>query len=127
MRLLELHRRKQHLDHLFGEARALPDPELKSHWARYLCVLVSGFVETSVLALYREYFHEVYGVRQIDGYWLTHVPMHPECMSRARGNVHGHLHANTIPDPRYLNVSVECVDYTPVSFDTARERLKLAL
>src|SRR5262249_6868094 len=31
------------------------DLELQSHWARYLCVLVSGYAEHSVRSLYTEY------------------------------------------------------------------------
>jgi hypothetical protein len=33
----------------------LPDPEVQAHWARYLCILVSGFVESSVREVYRQY------------------------------------------------------------------------
>ncbi len=34
------------------------DPELQAHWARYMCVLVSGFLETSVRSIYSEYAKE---------------------------------------------------------------------
>ncbi len=48
-------------------------------------------------------FQRIYGVRQIDGVWLTHVPMHPQSLSgRAVGNIHGHLHERKIIIPRYL-------------------------
>jgi hypothetical protein len=35
------------LDALFAKISALPedDPELRAHWARYLCVLASGYLE----------------------------------------------------------------------------------
>lgn len=47
---------KQRLDHIFSQVSAFSSvPELESHWARYLCVLVSGFVETSVQTLFSEY------------------------------------------------------------------------
>ena len=40
---------KQRLDALFDKVKALDsEPELISHWSRYLCVLVSGFIEASV-------------------------------------------------------------------------------
>jgi calcineurin-like phosphoesterase family protein len=32
-------------------------------------------------------------------------------------NVHGHIHARRINDPRYINVCVEQINYTPVSYD----------
>ena len=47
---------KQKLDSVFKLVGALPDdPETRAHWARYLCVLVSGFIENSVRNLYLEY------------------------------------------------------------------------
>ena len=50
---------KQRLDYLFSVARQLPDPEMQSHWSRYLCVLVSGFLENSVEACLSEYTTKV--------------------------------------------------------------------
>ena len=56
MKTLEVVRYKQRLDQLFSQIGSLPlDPELRSHWARYLCVMVSGFLEVSVRAIYRNY------------------------------------------------------------------------
>jgi hypothetical protein len=55
MSLVEITRQRQRLDDLFKRARELPDPELQSHWSRYLCVLVSGFVENSVRITYADY------------------------------------------------------------------------
>jgi len=55
MSLVEITRQRQRLDDLFQKARKLPDPELQSHWSRYLCVLVSGFLENSVRITYTEY------------------------------------------------------------------------
>lgn len=75
-------------------------------------------------------FRSIYGVRQLNGVWLTHVPMHDQSMQgRARGNIHGHLHAREItcpgptphqqvPDPRYFNACVERLEYTPILIDT---------
>jgi calcineurin-like phosphoesterase family protein len=74
-------------------------------------------------------FQRIYGVRQIDRVWLTHVPMHPQSLEgRAIGNIHGHLHMNEVrysppgsqavwPDSRYFNASVERINYTPISID----------
>ncbi len=55
MSLVEITRQRQRLDDLFQKAKTLPDPELQSHWSRYLCVLVSGFLENSVRITYTEY------------------------------------------------------------------------
>jgi calcineurin-like phosphoesterase family protein len=78
-------------------------------------------------------FQHIYGVRQLGGVWLTHVPMHPQSMEgRVRGNIHGHMHANVVkcdgptpheqvPDNRYFNACVEQIDYTPVKINTIIE------
>lgn len=46
---------EQQLDNLFEKIKDVSDFKLKSHWARYLCVRVSGYLETSVRAIYSEY------------------------------------------------------------------------
>ena len=40
----------------FDRLPALPDdPELRSHWSRYLCVLTAGLLETGMRAILEEY------------------------------------------------------------------------
>jgi len=52
----EVDRQRQQLDATFKRASGLgPDPELLSDFARYLCVLVSGFLEQAVVELLVEY------------------------------------------------------------------------
>ena len=52
----EVDRLRQQLDATFGRARRLAgDAELQSDFARYLCVLVSGFLEKAVFELLMEY------------------------------------------------------------------------
>ncbi len=51
----EIQRQKQRLDELFNSAWKLPEVELQSHWSRYLCILVSGFLENSVELCLSEY------------------------------------------------------------------------
>lgn len=59
MKNVEIYRYKQRLDNLFEQVSALSDNfELKSHWARYLCVLVAGFIENSVRSIYIQYSKE---------------------------------------------------------------------
>src|SRR5271165_3004366 len=55
MSQVEITRQRQRLDDLFQKAKGLPDAEVQSHWSRYLCVLVSGFLENSVRLTYTEY------------------------------------------------------------------------
>jgi hypothetical protein len=59
MKSIEAHQYKQLLSNLFDKTKLLSDDlELQSHWARYLCVLVSGYIEVSVRAMYSEYSRE---------------------------------------------------------------------
>ena len=46
---------KQKLDHLFQQISTIDDEEMKSHWARYLCVLVAGFIENSLRTMLLKY------------------------------------------------------------------------
>lgn len=56
MRNAEALRYKTRLDNLFAKISSLQgDLELQSQWARYLCVLVAGFLETSISAIYVQY------------------------------------------------------------------------
>ncbi|MBD1930582.1 MULTISPECIES: HEPN domain-containing protein [Cyanophyceae] len=56
MKNIEVKRERQRIDDLFTKISSLPDDiELKSHWARYLCIRVSGFLENSVRAIYSQY------------------------------------------------------------------------
>lgn len=81
--------------------------------------LVRGNHDLFKTRLYLEYFDEIYGVRQINGVWLTHVPMALSCVDqpRVKMNVHGHIHGHVIDHPKYFNACVEQINYTPVSID----------
>lgn len=51
-------------------------------------------------------------------YILTHCPIHPSQLDyRYSYNIHGHVHTNSIADPRYINVSAEVIDYTPKTLE----------
>ena len=80
----------------------------------------------------REMLNYVHSVSGIIDYKkiaiLTHCPVHPSQLEfRYSYNIHGHVHENSvldiyedpkfkIPDPRYINVCAEMIDYTPVEF-----------
>jgi hypothetical protein len=50
MRNRDLARQKQVLDELIAKTRNATggDVEMQSHWAKYLCVLVAGFLENAL-------------------------------------------------------------------------------
>lgn len=52
----EIHKMRMRLDATFRRLDALPpDPEILSDYAKYLCVLVSGFLEQSLFEIIVEY------------------------------------------------------------------------
>lgn len=55
MKDIEVFRAQQRLDNLFKQVSQLQDPELQAHFSRYLCVLVAGFLETSIRRFYSLY------------------------------------------------------------------------
>lgn len=60
----------------------------------------------------------------------THCPLHESSfLGRYDGNcinVHGHIHARTIPGDKFVNVCVEQVEYTPVHYDTLMAKARKA-
>lgn len=66
---------------------------------------------------YLEHFNKVYGAANLRGYILSHIPVHPGQFGRFKGNIHGHLHSKHLDDPRYINVSAEHINLTPVLLD----------
>jgi len=55
---------------------------------------------------------------------LSHVPIHPSGLEyKVKYCVHGHIHERNLDDPRYFNVSVEQIDYTPVNIEDIRDIL----
>jgi hypothetical protein len=53
--LQEIRRYEQRLDSLFNKSSFFAsDAELLSHWSRYLCVLVSGYIEISIYEILTE-------------------------------------------------------------------------
>jgi calcineurin-like phosphoesterase family protein len=79
-------------------------------------VLIKGNHDTCKLGQYAQIFKDVRATHALDGIVLSHIPVHPMSLDRWRGNVHGHLHSNVVGDPKYYNVCVEQINYTPVEF-----------
>lgn len=74
-----------------------------------------------------EYVSGICGALNYKGYLFTHVPIHTSELRRFRGNIHGHVHEKTIyhslfgirlfKDKRYINVSCENINYTPIEIN----------
>jgi calcineurin-like phosphoesterase family protein len=74
-----------------------------------------------------EYVDDLRGVMIFeDRNWVcTHIPVHTSQFDRWRINIHGHLHNSIINDPRYLNVSCEQVNFTPIPLHEVVRRIEL--
>lgn len=83
-------------------------------------VLIKGNHDGFKLSQYSKYFKDVRGSHVLDKFVLTHIPIHPESIARWKANIHGHLHANSLKDPKYFNVSVEQINYKPIDFEEIR-------
>lgn len=98
--------------------------------------LVRGNHDLFKLADYTPYFEDVYGVYVLKDIILSHIPLHRECLTERFGtNVHGHLHSNRVMrhsklneeyviDKKYFSVCVEQINYTPISLEELRLKIK---
>jgi calcineurin-like phosphoesterase family protein len=88
--------------------------------------LVRGNHDTHKIQLYLPYFEEIYATRLLDHMLLSHIPVHPWSVGKSVANIHGHVH-NSVPalhfGTKYFNVSVEVIDYTPVSLEDLKIRV----
>lgn len=73
---------------------------------------------------YLKYFKKLYGVKIVEEFIVTHVPVEADDIRHC--NIHGHRHANSLSDARYFNVSVEAINYTPIEINEIRNRVKAA-
>lgn len=93
-------------------------------------ILIRGNHDELPIASYLKVFDEVYGLKRYKGFWLSHAPIHPKEL-RGKVNLHGHVHYKTLPDPRYLNCSIEGLreefGYPLVNLATVREYYKWRL
>ena len=100
-------------------------------------VLIKGNHDIFKLSDYLPYFKDIRGYHVMNGMILSHIPVHESNLYRFGTNIHGHLHANRVKmkvqlphketeiiDPRYFNVSVEQIDFTPILFEQAIIKIK---
>ena len=110
--------------------------------------LIMGNHDRYGVRLYAEVFGKIEAVRRLDGFLLSHIPIHPDSMYRFKGNVHGHLHSKRVTtlvryhlghgpdgcvvspdgdeeymyevDERYKCVSVEHTGLAPIPWEEVR-------
>ncbi len=97
--------------------------------------LVLGNHDVLRIEEYLQYFKKVKSMQILDNFICTHIPIHEASLHRWKGNFHGHLHSNRVMtvdyrngdmfeviDPRYLCLSVEQTNFTPISLEDAKKR-----
>lgn len=82
--------------------------------------LILGNHDRFGIETYLKYFRNIKGMMKYKGIWLSHCPMHPQELL-GHINVHGHVHEKSIPDDRYINVSVDARNGVPMSLDEVRD------
>ena len=93
-------------------------------------VLIKGNHDCYKLSDYTKYFYDIRGCHYMDGFILTHIPVHPcDLTMRYKANIHGHLHYRKIQneqgdDPRYFCACVEHINYRPSDWEEVRAELK---
>jgi calcineurin-like phosphoesterase family protein len=71
-----------------------------------------------------EAYDEVYSLKKYKEFWLSHAPIHPDEL-RGKVNIHGHTHYHNIADDRYVNVSLENINFTPIELHEIRRNLNV--
>lgn len=90
-------------------------------------ILVKGNHDIFKAEEYLEVFDDIRAYQILDNIICSHIPVHPSQLHRWKGNVHGHLHSHHVTngeevDKRYMCVSVEHINYTPIDFEQIRKR-----
>lgn len=53
-----------------------------------------------------EAYDDIHALLKYKEFWISHAPIHADEL-RGKKNVHGHVHAASVEDIRYMNVSVD--------------------
>lgn len=89
--------------------------------------LIMGNHDRYPTETYLKYFEKLHGILPFKGGVLSHSPLHSDSIQhRWKFNIHGHFHSKNvvmnpheheslqIKDPRYINVSCEQINLTPI-------------
>lgn len=84
--------------------------------------------------MYMELFDDVRSYVVKKGFIMSHIPIHPQSLSRWKLNIHGHLHGNHVydgaphhSDKRYRNVCVEQTNFRPIELDVVLKEAGLKI
>lgn len=95
--------------------------------------LILGNHDTHPIKEYFQYFETVASYKIFDWCIASHIPVHPMELERFGFNVHGHLHSKKVQkqvgyrhqtsDERYVCVSMEQINYFPITLEAVKDRL----
>ena len=92
--------------------------------------LVMGNHDPLDIDLYAGLFNKIAGALTISDFIVTHIPVHTNQLEyRFKANIHGHLHGHPVldasgyEDRRYVNVSVESLNYRPISLEDIKKSI----
>lgn len=99
--------------------------EIMEQLKGYKILIVGSHDHNHSISWYRDIgISEVYKYPIIyKKFWIcSHEPLYmndsmPYC------NIHGHLHSKKINSKQYFNVSVECINYTPIDFEEIKKQV----
>jgi len=92
-------------------------------------ILIKGNHDIFKLSDYTPHFKDIRACHRLDkNYVLSHIPIHQDSLKKEQYNLHGHLHHKNVMkngqiDPQYVNLSVEQINYTPVSFEELKKSI----
>lgn len=92
-------------------------------------VLIKGNHDIFELKYYTEFFRDIRAYHVLDRMILSHIPIYADGLERFKRNIHGHLHEKIVVDAtkkadgRYVCVSVEQINYTPIELSEIRSKL----
>lgn len=95
-------------------------------------ILIKGNLDTLADSEYLQYFAEVYPSFHIvnfnnKNFLMTHNYVARDFIAKNKCyvNLHGHLHADSVPDARYFCVSLEQTNFSPIELASLLERIEL--
>lgn len=90
-------------------------------------VLIKGNHDIFKLHDYTPYFRDIRSYHIMDKFILSHIPVHESQKHRWQGNIHGHLHANSVDDAWYTCISVEQTNFKPILFEELVHKIRTKL
>lgn len=105
-------------------------------------VLIKGNHDIFPLKDYVKYFRDIRAYHVMNGFILSHIPVHKDSIARFGANIHGHTHGNRVRklrgvnvktgellysdviDPDYFCVCVEQTNFTPILFEDVVQKIK---